>query len=79
MVWEDIVGDSRPWVELSEAKTLKPARMVTLGYLISETPSALTIAGTLDVHGSSVGDVNVIPKGTVRGLYDLLDSELVRS
>ena len=65
IVWLDITSKSEPWISLDEAVEMEPAMMVTVGCLLEENASFVTIASTLDISEELVGDVNCIPRGTI--------------
>lgn len=60
--WLDITSQSEPWISLEEAISMKPAVMVSLGWIIKETLEYITIASTVDTEEELVGDVNCIPR-----------------
>jgi hypothetical protein len=60
--WLDITSQSEPWISLEEARDMKPAAMVSLGWVIKETAEYITIASTVDTEEELVGDVNCIPR-----------------
>ena len=63
--WLDITAQSEPWISLDEAKDMKPAVMVSLGWIIKETLEYITIASTVDTEDELVGDVNCIPRAAI--------------
>ncbi len=65
VTWVDITSQTEPWIEVEEARQLRPARMVTAGWIVEQTPEYLTIASTVDLDSDSVGDVNCIPTRTL--------------
>ena len=63
--WLDITSQSEPWISLDEAVSMKPAVMVSLGWIIKETLEYITIASTVDTEEELVGDVNCIPRAAI--------------
>ena len=74
ILWKDIQSCDEPWVDLKEAKEMKPVEMKTVGYILEQTEDCVVIASTLCQDGESVGSVNAIPMGTVVSIEKLVDS-----
>lgn len=65
VTWVDITSQTEPWIDVEEARQLRPARMITAGWIVEQTPEYLTIASTVDLDSDLVGDVNCIPTRTL--------------
>ena len=65
VTWLDITSKSEPWIDLDEVREMKPATMVSVGWLIVDSESFITVASTLDCIDDIAGDVNCIPQSTV--------------
>lgn len=63
--WLDITSQSEPWMSVEDALDMKPAVMLSVGWIVKETPEYITIASTLDMEEELVGDVNCIPRKTI--------------
>ena len=63
--WTDINSYDGSWIGLDDAKSLKPAPMETLGWIIKETEDYIVIASTLDMNDEIVGNVNAIPRAVI--------------
>ena len=63
--WEDITGNSEPWFTVQDALDLEPARMVTVGWLISDREGYITISSTLG-DKEEASDINCIPKSVIK-------------
>jgi len=63
--WLDITSQSEPWMSLDDALEMKPAVMMSVGWIVKETPEYITIASTYDTDEELVGDVNCIPRKTI--------------
>ena len=46
--WLDITSQGDPWIDMADAVAMKPAVMVSLGWIIREAPDFFTLASTLD-------------------------------
>jgi hypothetical protein len=65
--WLDITGSERPWLELEEAKDMKPARIISVGQLIVDEKDRIVIAGSWGAEGE-LGNLNCIPREVVQSL-----------
>ena len=63
--WEDITGNSEPWFTVQDALDLEPARMTTVGWLISDQADFIIISSTLG-DKEEAGDINCIPKSVIK-------------
>jgi hypothetical protein len=63
--WLDITSQGDPWIDMADAMAMKPAVMVSLGWIIREAPDFFTLASTLDTEEELVGDVNCIPRAAI--------------
>ena len=68
--WEDITGNSEPWFTVRDALDLEPARMTTVGWLISDKPDYIIISSTLG-DKEEASDINCIPKSVIRSKNEL--------
>ena len=75
--WLDITSQSEPWISLEEAKSMKPAVMVSLGWIIKETPDFITFASTVDTEEELVGDVNCIPRLVILEMMPLTSVDVL--
>ena len=62
VVWLDIAGKDEAWVEISEAKSMKPGRMVTSGWILKEEENYIVLASSLDTQEGLAGNINAIPR-----------------
>ena len=62
VVWLDIAGKDEAWVEISEAKAMKPGRMVTSGWVLKEEENYIVLASSLDTQEGLAGNINAIPR-----------------
>ena len=51
---------------------MKPAVMVSVGWIVKETAEFVTIASTLDTEEELVGDVNCIPRRSIMEIAPVL-------
>lgn len=63
--WTDIASYDGAWLDLSDAKDMKPGSMETLGWIIKETPEFVVVASTVDRDEDIVGSVNAIPRAVI--------------
>ena len=66
VLWRDICGNEKPWVDLEEAKGIDTILMQTLGWLIEESEDRVVIAGTL----------SAIPRGCIKEMIFIDDLAL---
>jgi len=71
VTWLDITSQTEPWIDVGEAKEMKPAKMITLGWIVKETHEFITLASTLDAEEELVGDVNCIPRPAILSIIHL--------
>ena len=69
--WLDIQSFDGPWMDLAEAKGMKPVAMETIGWLIEITDTHVVICSTRSEDGD-VGSVNSIPRGVICSYSSLL-------
>jgi len=62
--WLDICGVS-DWMTLKEASTVEPITMLTLGWIVRDTPDTLVVASTVSPD-NHLGSVHAIPKGCIQ-------------
>ena len=65
--WEDITGNTEPWLCIDDALELEPARMTTVGWILADRTDSIIIAGSLG-DKKEAGDVNCIPKSVIKTL-----------
>ena len=68
--WEDITGNSEPWFTVQDALDLEPARMTTVGWVISDRDDYLIISSTLG-DKEEASDINCIPKSVIKSTTKL--------
>ena len=61
--WLDSLTQS-PWTDLDETKQLLPVTVISVGYLVYETETAITIAGMIGLE-NCMSMIQVIPKGCI--------------
>ena len=61
-IWLDITGKDDAWMELGEAKNMKPARIITSGWLLKENDDYIILASSLDTKEGLAGNINSIPR-----------------
>tara|TARA_R110002096_G_scaffold14804_1_gene52299 strand:+ start:1251 stop:1541 length:291 start_codon:yes stop_codon:yes gene_type:complete len=66
ITWLDIQSCDEPWIDLKEAKEMKPIEMKTLGYIIEANDDYVVVASTLCSDGETVGSVNSIPTSVIK-------------
>ena len=69
--WVDITSQADPWLDIEEAVKLKPAQMMTCGWIIREDEESIVIASTIDKNEEIVGDVNCIPHRSIDKIIPL--------
>tara|TARA_R110000824_G_scaffold29567_1_gene98306 strand:- start:109 stop:372 length:264 start_codon:yes stop_codon:yes gene_type:complete len=70
--WLDIIGeDQNPWSTVEEAKAMKPAPISTIGEVVEDTAEFLTVASSWDESGEFLGNLNCIPKGVIREVFEI--------
>ena len=76
VVWVDIQSCDEPWIDLKEAKAMKPIEMTTVGYMLEESKDHVVVVSTVCSDKESVGSVNAIPRGVIRCVTPLrLDAQ----
>ena len=68
--WMDIIRPDATWMFPEELKTLEPAKITTVGWIVDETSEQITIASSLG-DDRQLGDINCIPKSVVQTIEDL--------
>lgn len=64
--WDDSSSWNRgPWVHQRDAKVERPTRCKTLGFILEETSTHITLVGTSDGADYVSGDMT-IPKSAIR-------------
>jgi hypothetical protein len=73
VIWMDIAGSDSGdgWTDISEAKRLKPGRMITSGWILKEDPNYLVVASSFDTEEGLVGDLNAIPRCVIEEISDI--------
>lgn len=62
IVWLDIAGKDDAWMDITDAKSMKPGRMITSGWVLKETEDYIVVASSLDMNEGIVGNINAIPR-----------------
>ncbi len=75
ITWLDITSQTDPWIDMDEALEMKPAIMVSVGWIVKDTLEFVTLASTLDTEEELVGDVNCIPRATIMSIDELVISK----
>lgn len=60
----DIIRPEATWMFPEELKTLEPARINTIGWIVAQTPEHVTIASSLG-DDRQLGDINCIPRSVI--------------
>ncbi len=68
VVWLDITGKDDAWMDLSEAKTMKPSKMITSGWLLRESDDYIVVASSMDMAEGIVGNINAIPRCVIEAI-----------
>ena len=66
IIWDDATSNNAAWVHLDEISA--PERVNTTGFLVKETDSYVTVAGSVSVEEESVqtvGNTMTIPVGMI--------------
>lgn len=64
--WHDTVSYNGTWASQDEAQGLEPSLMHTLGWIVGESDSHITIASTRSHDDEDcLGDLNAIPRGCI--------------
>lgn len=71
VVWLDIAGRDDAWMDISDAKGLKPGRMITSGWLVKESEDHIVIASSLDTQEGLAGNVNAIPRCVIESIQKI--------
>ncbi len=64
VVWKDIIRPTETWMFAEDLKTLQPAVIETVGWLVDTKDDQITIASSLGDDGQ-IGDVNCIPRSVI--------------
>ena len=70
VVWQDIIRPDETWLFEEEAKELKHAEIITVGWIITECKDNLVIASSKG-DGGQLGDINCIPKTVILEMKEL--------
>lgn len=62
--WMDIIRPEATWMFPEELKTLEPAKITTVGWIVEEGIEQITIASSVG-DDRQLGDINCIPKSVV--------------
>ena len=68
VVWKDIQGLEATWSSLEEIEEMAPVSIETLGWIIKEDESHLTMVSSLAADQTFAGSVTSIPKGCVEDI-----------
>ena len=68
--WLDITSNEQPWMDEEEVKKLIPLSIVTVGRLIEENDSSITVAASWGEDDGELfwGNVNCIPRGVIKSV-----------
>ena len=66
VIWLDIAGRDDAWMEISDARGLKPARMITSGWILKDVEDHIVVASSLDTQEGLAGNVNAIPRCVIQ-------------
>ena len=70
VTWLDAVScDS--WEPILDARNLKPARMVTIGFLLHEDDDKVVLSASYDEENQSVASTYAIPKSWVLSIKEI--------
>ena len=65
--WEDITGNTEPWLVIEDALELEPARMTSVAWMISDKPEYIIISSTIG-DKKEVSDINCIPRSAIKSM-----------
>jgi hypothetical protein len=68
VIWKDIQGLESTWTSLEEIEEMAPVSIETLGWIIKEDKSHLTMVSSLAADQTFAGSVTSIPKGCVEDI-----------
>ena len=69
--WEDITGNTEPWLTIEDALDLEPAYMTTLGWLLLEKDEYIILSSTLGSK-KEASDINCIPRAAIKNLEEMI-------
>ena len=71
--WIDIASHDGAWMDYSDAVTMKPIQVETVGWVIKENPEYIVVAASIspDKEESVTGSINAIPRGCISFIKDL--------
>jgi len=73
LAWKDIIRPEETWLFKDDVLKLRPAIIVTVGWIVDERPESLTIASSIgDDH--QLGDINCIPRSVIISRENLGES-----
>ncbi len=75
ITWLDITSQTDPWIDIDDAMEMKPAIMISVGWIVKENIDFVTLASTVDTEEELVGDVNCIPRPTIMNIEPLETSK----
>lgn len=61
------------WTPILEAKKLKPAKMITIGYLVTQSAHCLVVASSWNKENKEVGSFIAIPAPWVVSMIEIKD------
>ena len=68
ITWLDITSQTDPWIDIDDAMEMKPAIMISVGWIVKDNIDFVTLASTVDTEEELVGDVNCIPRSTIMSI-----------
>jgi hypothetical protein len=71
VIWNDIVGKDDAWIDISEAKNMKPGRMISSGWLLKSTKEFIILSSSLDTQEGLAGNINAIPRCVIETIRPL--------
>ena len=75
VVWKDIQGLEATWSSLEEIEEMAPVSIETLGWIIKEDESHLTMVSSLAADETFAGSVTSIPKGCIEDIRLVSESQ----
>lgn len=74
VTWKDIEGYEGAWMSMDDIEESSPVTIETLGWIVVEDESYITMVSSLSLDQSFGGSVTAIPRGCVESI--VLVSEL---
>jgi hypothetical protein len=72
ITWLDILGDSGHADKCNEFMDMKPAVMITNGYVFNKDSKVLRTFASYDANSECFSDRNVFPKGCIKKMEKVL-------